>query len=130
MLIGGGPVNEVVTPKQEVALAVPAEIMSLTSDQGLTFLELLAHNLTIGVRMAASRRQPMGPLTEEQARLAMYWINEALHNVVQLTRDLRLGRELWSENETWKWIELWQKYNHGAEEIEWAIQHSIDEMPE
>jgi hypothetical protein len=103
--------------------------MELTDDQGLAFLELLAHNLTIGVRMAASRRQPTGPLTEEQTRLAMYWINEALHNVVQLTRELRLERERWSPNETWKWIELWQNYNHGAKEIDWAIQHSIDELP-
>jgi hypothetical protein len=37
-------------------MAVPAKIMELTDDQGLAFLELLAHNLTIGVRMAASRR--------------------------------------------------------------------------
>ena len=115
-------------PKQEIALAVPAEIMELTDDQGLAFLELLAHNLTIGVRMAASRRQPMGPLTEKQTRLPMYWINEALHNVVQLTRELRLEPERWSQNETWKWIELWQKHNHGTEQIEWAIQHSIEEM--
>jgi hypothetical protein len=122
--------NANVTPIQEVALAVAAEIMELTDDQGLTFLELLAHNLTIGVRMAASRRQPMGRLTEEQARLAMYWISETLHNVVQLTRELRLERERWSQNETWKWIELWQNYNHGAQEIEWAIQHSIEEMPD
>ena len=104
--------------------------MELTDEQGLAFLELLAHNLTIGVRMAASRRQPMGPLTEEQTRLAMYWINEALHNVVQLTRELRLEHERWSQNETWKWIDLWQKYNHGAKEIEWAIQQSIEEIPE
>ena len=104
--------------------------MELTDDDGLTFFELLAHNLTIGVRMAASRRQPMGPLTEEQIRLAMYSINEALHKVVQLTRELRLEPERWSQNETWKWIEVWQSYNHGAEEIAWAIQHSIKEMTE
>jgi hypothetical protein len=72
----------------------------------------------------------MGPLTEEHTRLAMYWINEALHNVVQLTRELRLESKRWSQNEMWKWIELWQKYNHGAKEIGWAIQHSIEEMPE
>jgi hypothetical protein len=109
-------------------MALPADIVELTDDQGLIFLELLAHNLTIGVRMAASRRQPMGPLTEEQTRLAMYWINEALHNVVQLTRELRLEPESWSQNETWKWIELWQNYTHGAREIEWAIQYSIEEL--
>ena len=111
-------------------MAIPADILDFTDDQGLTFLELLAHNLTIGVRIAASRRQPMGPLTEEQTRLAMYWINEALHNVVQLTRELRLERELWSQKQTVKWIELWQTYGHGAEQIEWAIQQSIEEMPD
>ena len=125
---GHSPRITTVIQEQEIALAIPAEIMELTDDQGLSFLELLAHNLTIGVRKAASRRQPMGPLTDEQTRLAMYWINEALHNVVQLTRALRLKRESWSQNETWKWIELWQKYNHGATEIEWAIQRSIEEM--
>jgi hypothetical protein len=70
----------------------------------------------------------MGPLTEEQTRLAMYWINEALHNVVQLTRELRLERKCWSQNETWTWIELWQNYKHGSREIEWAIQFSIAQL--
>lgn len=109
-------------------MKVPVEIMELNDVRGLTFLELLAHKLTIGVRMAAGRRQPAGPLTEEQTRLAMYWINEALHNVVQLTRDLRLERKFSSRDETWKWVELWQNYKHGAKEIEWAIQHTIDQM--
>ena len=110
------------------ALAVPAEIMELTDDEGLAFLELLAHNLTISVRMAASERQPTGQLTEEQTRLAMYWINEALHNVVQLTRDLRLKRERWSEAQTWKWIEVWQNYRHASKHINWAIHRSIEEL--
>ena len=109
-------------------MTVPAELSDFTNEQGLTFLELLAHNLTIGVRQAAIRRQPQGPLTEEQTRLAMYWINEALHNVVQLTRDLRLEHKKWSKDQTWKWVEMWQNYNHGAKEIEWAIQHSIQEI--
>jgi hypothetical protein len=58
----------------------------------------------------------------------MYWINEALHNVVQLTRELRLERERWSQDETWKWIEVWQNYKHAAQYIDWAIQQSMDEM--
>ncbi|MCA9212396.1 MAG: hypothetical protein KDB27_04990 [Planctomycetales bacterium] len=59
-------------------------------------------------------RQPYGPLTEEQTRLAMYWINEAIHNVVQFTRELRLDRKSWTRDEVWQWIDVWLGYDHAS----------------
>lgn len=76
-------------------MTVPLEIFQLSAVEGLTFLEHLAHHLTIGIRSAADARQPQGSLTDEQSRKAIYWINEALHNVVQLTRDIRMCRTMW-----------------------------------
>ena len=108
-------------------MTVPEKILELTDEQGLTFLEHFAHNLTISVRIAAGERQPIGPLTDEQTRLAMYWINEALHNVVQLTRELRLNRKSWTDDQTWKWFDVWLNYNHASKYISWAVQRSIEQ---
>ncbi len=109
-------------------MTVPREIYDFTAEQGLTFLEDLAHNLTIAVRVAASNCQPYGQLTEKEARQAMYWVNEATHNVVQLTRDLRIGREPWDPESTAGWLEIWMGYTHAAEFNTNAIEQSIREV--
>jgi hypothetical protein len=111
----------------EQFMTVPAEISEFSPEEGLTFLEHLAHNLTIAVRAAAEDRPPVGELSEEQCRRAMYWINEATHNVVQLTRDLRIGRETWNAAAITEWVKLWLRYSHAAPYIEQAIERSIDE---
>lgn len=109
-------------------MANSSRVSQFDDSQGLEFLELFAHNLTIAVRIAASHRQPEGPATDDETHLAMYWINEALHNVVQLTRELRLDPGVWSEKSTWRWLDLWCGYKHGAAEIEWAVEHTLQEM--
>ena len=107
-------------------MSVPNEIYDFTPEQGLTFLEYLAHDLTVAVRIAAGRRQPYGPLSEEQTRNAMYWVNEATHNVVQLTRDLRIGREPWNADEIAEWIKVWIGYQHASTLNQQAIERAID----
>lgn len=108
-------------------MTVPREIYDFSAEQGITFLEHLAHNLTVAVRYAASSRQPYGSLTDEQARTSMYWINEAIHNVVQLTRDLRIGRENWDAEEVAQWIKLWIGYTHAEKYNRQAVERSIHE---
>ncbi len=106
-------------------MTVPREIYDFSDDEGLTFLEHLAHNLTIAVRIAAASRQPQGQLTDEQARKAMYWVNEATHNVVQLTRDRRIGREHWDAEKFAGWVELWIGYTHAEKYNVQAVERSI-----
>ena len=89
---------------------VPQEIFEFSAAQGLTFLEHLAHQLTISVRVAAEDRPPIGSLTDKQSRQAMYWANEANHNVVQLVRNLRIGREEWNAATIAEWVTLWCSY--------------------
>jgi len=100
----------------------------LTADEGLAFLELLAHNLTIQVRVASSRSLPHGKISADQTRKSMYWINESLHNVVQLTRDLRIGRDDWLAEDILSWFELWLDYEHAGEYVSSAIEMSFREL--
>ena len=109
-------------------MSLKKEIERLTPEDGISFLELLAHNLTIAVRIVSSRREPYGELTEEQVRNSMYWINEALHNVVQLTRDLRIGRQNWEANDIHRWLELWLGYKHAGQDIDTAIKRTLNEL--
>lgn len=108
-------------------MTLSAATRNLSDEQGLVFLEHLAHNLTIAVRIADSERQPNGPLSDEQTRLAMYWINEAIHNVVQLTRELRLEDRSWTRDDVWKWIDVWLGYDHASKYVRWATQRSIEQ---
>ena len=72
-------------------------LANLSPEEGLTFLELFAHDLTIQIRVAADYRC-RDDRTPEQCVTEMFRINESLHNVVQLTRDLRVGREVWKSS--------------------------------
>ena len=100
----------------------------LTADQGLTLLELLAHNLTIQVRVASSRTVPNGNSPADETRKSMYWINESLHNVVQLTRELRIGDKNWHPDDTHSWMQLWLGYAHAGEYVASAIDRSFVEL--
>ncbi len=106
-------------------MTVPLEIFQLSAVEGLTFLEHLAHHLTIGIRSAADARQPQGSLTDEQSRKAIYWINEALHNVVQLTRDIRMGRTMWESERMAGWVDLWLKYSHSEKYNREAVERAM-----
>jgi len=106
-------------------MSVPNEIYAFSAEDGLTFLEHLAHNLTIALRVAAEDRQPIGALTDEQSRKAIYWVNEATHNVVQLSRELRIGKENWDADDIAKWVELWMSYKHSAKYNTQAVNISI-----
>lgn len=107
---------------------VKHQLKQMNPEEGLTFLELLAHNLTIQVRIAASRREPYGENTEEQTRSSMYWINESLHDVVQLTRDLRLRRREWDPNDIFSCLQIWLNYKNASEYVKSALDVSFDEL--
>lgn len=114
------------TPESDWPADVPREVADFSPEEGLTFLELLAHELTVAVRIAGHVRPPRGAHSIECSRRAMYWINEAIHNVVQLTRDLRIGREEWNTAAIARWLQLWTRYRHSAKYIPPAIEHAIE----
>lgn len=109
-------------------MSVPDAIDGFSAEEGLTFLEYLAHDLTVAVRQAAAPEPARGHLSDEESRRAMYWLNEALHNVVQLTRNLRIGREKWDSDEARRWLELWLGYDHAGRYVETAVEWSIRRM--
>jgi hypothetical protein len=113
---------------EEWTLRTDDKIRRLTPEQGIAFLEHLAHNLTIMVRVAAEQRRPYGTRTEEQTRDSMYWINEALHNVVQLTRDLRIGRETWDSERIVGWVEMWLAYKHAGQYVQTAVERAFRDL--
>ncbi len=80
------------------------------------------------VRVAVDDRQPEGVLTDEQARNAMFWINEALHNVVQMTRDLRIGRETWDSERVYGWVDMWINYKHASKYVETAVERALSDL--
>ena len=107
---------------------VRSELLKFSPEVGLSFLELLAHNLTIAVRIAADERFPYGELSEEEARNAMYWINEAIHDVVQRTREMRIQQRLWDAEDITGWVTIWLGYEHAAEFIETAVERSFRDL--
>ena len=109
-------------------MSVLHRLKELDSTEGLDFLELLAHNLTIQVRIASSCTAPHGQHTEKQTRNSMYWINESLHNVVQMTRELRLGHTKWEPNEVFSWVQLWLDSKHGSEYVATAVDMSFNDL--
>jgi hypothetical protein len=102
--------------------------LKLSPEAGLSFLEFLAHNLTIAVRTAAAKRVPYGELSEEEARNAMYWINEAIHDVVQRTRELRIQQQVWEADDITGLIVVWLGYKHAAGFIETAVEWSFRDI--
>ena len=105
-----------------------SELSKHSPEEGLTFLELLAHNLTTAVRIVANDRTPHGELPEEDAYNAMYWINEAIHDVVQRTRELRIQQRLWDAEDITEWVVLWLSYKHAAGYVKTAVERSFWEM--
>lgn len=108
-------------------MRAPREMHDFSSEEGLTFLEHLAHELTVAVRVAMDDCEPEGSLSEEQCRRAMFWVNEATHQVVQFTRDLRLGRKTWDAGEIAEWLEHWMGYAHGAVYIQNGVDRALRE---
>ena len=104
---------------------VRTELLKFSPEVGLSFLELLAHNLTIAVRIVANDRIPHGPISENEAYNAMFWINEAIHDVVQRTRELRIQQRLWDGEDITGWVTIWLGYEHAAEFIETAVERSF-----
>ncbi len=119
-------------PRHSVAEAtvrwVRSGLLKFTPEEGLSFLELLAHNLTIAVRIAADDRTPNGKLSEEEARNAMYWINEAIHDVVQRTRELRTQQRAWDAVDIAEWVIVWLGYKDAVDFIEIAVERSFSDI--
>ncbi len=104
------------------------DVIRLGPERGLSFLEHLSHNLTIAIRLAHSRLKPEGDLTEGQVLEAIFWINEAQHNVVQLTRNLRVEWEAWIAEEVIEWLEVWTRHDTSREFVVWAITRAFAQL--
>lgn len=57
----------------------------------------------------------------------MYWVSEATHNVVQLARAIRIGRDNWDAEKVAQWIELWIGYTHAEKYNRQAVERSMHE---
>ena len=111
-----------------IEINLKTSLEQFDSSEGLTFLELLSHNLTIQVRVAAGRRSPYGPCTEDETRDSMYWINESLHDNVQITRDIRIGSMAWDSDDILSCMQGWLNSTHAAPYVESAINATIREV--
>ena len=101
----------------------PKLIGELSEEQRIRFYEILAHNLTVSVRGIWSNEQ----LTDGEKIERLKWINEILHRVVMKSAYLRMGRNEWSETDSWESIEHWvAQAPELSAEVEWALKLSYD----
>jgi hypothetical protein len=101
----------------------PNSIGALSEEQRIRFYEILAHNLTVSVRGMWSDEQ----LTDGEKVERMKWLNEIMHRVVMKSAYLRMGRNKFSEIDSWENIKHWvaQCPELGAS-VEWAIERSYE----
>jgi len=85
----------------------PQLIGKLSDEERLRFYEILAHNLTVSVRGIWSEDN----LSDAQKVECMKWLNEIMHGVVQKSAALRLGRNGFSEEDSWETIKHWVSLN-------------------
>ncbi len=105
-------------------MRAPREIEDFSSEELLTFLEHLAHELTIAVRVAMHDCEPYGSLSEQQCRRAMYWVNEATHEVVQFTRQLRLGLDPCGPQYVAECVERWMRHAPRTAYVQVAVERA------
>lgn len=105
-------------------MTIESSLRRFSEEEGLTFLEYLAHELTIAIRMIPERIHD-GEMDEIQCRNAMFWTNEALHNVVQMTRALRIRTEVWEPTGILEWIQMWIRWKHASTFVENSVERAI-----
>jgi hypothetical protein len=110
-----------------MAFDYPNSIGALTQDGRLLFYELLAHNLTIGIRAICSDEE----IADAEKVDRMKWINEILHRVTSKIRILRLNEQEWPEEEFWQVIQGWVSQNMAIEPLVnsavlWSYQSVIN----
>jgi hypothetical protein len=84
-----------------VELDYVAQVGSLPPETLLRFYEVLAHNLTVGIRAVWSD----DTLSDSQKVERMKWLNEIMHRITSKTAALRLNRNEFTEPDTWKMMQ-------------------------
>ena len=101
----------------------PQLIGNLSDEERLRFYEILAHNLTVSVRAIWSDDE----LSDAQKVEYLKWVNEIMHGVVQKCAALRLGRNRFSEEDSWETIKHWVSLNPGiGGHVWWAVKASYE----
>ena len=96
------------------------QIAALTEEQRLHFYELLAHNLTVSMRLWSDER-----LADAEKVARMKWINELLHRVTAKVWVLRLKTHEWTESDFGELVQAhMESHTETASEIRWAIRQS------
>ncbi len=97
------------------------QMVKLTEEQRLHYYEVLAQNLTIGIRGIWSDEQ-----TDDAEKVdRMKWVNEILHRVTAKVYVLRLKTHVWTEEDFESLILECIASNPGiAEEVGKAVRRS------
>jgi hypothetical protein len=97
------------------------QMKQLSDDQRLHFYEVLAHNLTVGIRGIWSDEK----IDDAEKVDRMKWVNEILHSVTAKVYVLRLKTHEWTE-EDFESLILESVVAHPgiAQEVGWAVRFS------
>lgn len=99
----------------------PTLIGALSEEERISFYEILAHNLTVSARGIWSDERR----TDSQKLEALKWLNEIMHRVVMKAAYLRVGKNKYSESESWEGIKHWVSLSPDlAEPVELALKFS------
>jgi hypothetical protein len=97
------------------------EMAKLTDEQRLHFYEVLAHNLTVGIRGVWSDES----ISDAEKVERMKWINEILHRVTAKVYVLRLKTHEWTEEDFERFLlESVSAHPGIAHEVGWAVRFS------
>ena len=97
------------------------QMAQLSTDQRLHFYEVLAHNLTVGMRGVWSN----DALSDAEKIDRMKWVNELLHRVTAKVYVLRLKTHEWTEADFGEMIDGYMRSHPGiASTIEEAVRIS------
>ena len=77
------------------------QVGSLSEESLIRFYEVLAHNLTVGIRAIWSAEG----VNDSQKVERMKWINEITHRIVLKSAALRMGINECSEADTWEMMQ-------------------------
>lgn len=98
-------------------------IGALSDEERISFYEVLAHNLTVSVRSIWSDDH----LTDGQKVERLKWVNEIMHRVVMKSALLRVGKNQFTESDSWEDIKHWVSLSPEIDtEVEWALRFSYE----
>ena len=100
-------------------------IENLDREGKVSFYELLAHNLTISVRVFGSNEDSSDALKVQQ----MKWLNEIMHQVTSKSSQERLGLHGLSEDGFIKMVRMYiEKCPSIAGDIAWCINSAYEQV--